>query len=159
MSQVRAFLIFASQIPCWSHQVLILPQKCTQHSTTSHHLYCCWSQLLQWLMNSLVFFAISRAPYTLNIAVLVLSQCKSAEVLLHTELSNDFSSTQSKIQSPGGGRKTRHDLEASSPSDCSSCNKASSPHPWPPHWSLNAWSQAHRQTLLSLFPLPEMLFF
>lgn len=99
MSQVRAFLIFASQIPCWSHQVLVLPQKCTQHPTTSHHLYCCWSQLLHWLMNSLVFFAISRAPYTLNTAVVVLSQCKSAEVLLHTKLSNDFSSTQQNPKS------------------------------------------------------------
>lgn len=79
-------------MPCWPHQVLVLPQKCMQHPTTTHHLYCCWSQLLQWLINSLVFFAISPAPSTLNTAVLVLSQCKSAEVLLHTKLSSEFPS-------------------------------------------------------------------
>lgn len=144
-------------MPCWPHRVLVLPQKCPQHP---QHLTISTSAGLSSSrdINSLVFFAISPAPSTLNTAVLVLSQCQSAEVFIHTKLSNDFPSTQSKIQSPGGGWKTWHDLEASSPSDRSSCNKASLPHCRPPLWSLNSWSQAHRQMPLSLPPLPEMLF-
>ena len=64
---------------CWPHWVLVLSQKCPQHPqhltiSTSAGLSCSSD------INSLVFFAISPAPSTLNTAVLVLSQCQSAEV-------------------------------------------------------------------------------